>query len=293
MTGYDSKRQMAVDKVQEPVANSFEEYCKTLPPLWNTHISRTYAEQFFRAGQAAQPAQEPVNKAASVWQMFPGYLIENCEGHTITEEGLQRALADMLANPEYTTPPTAQPAQKPSQFGSPEMQALIVAKALAQPAQEPVGHFTGKFWNDDAHNRMVCEVVCNAIPTAGAAIYTTPPAAQPAQEPYDQTALELCEVCGWKTLIPDDGCLNCERVQPAQEPVALVIDGVLVKSELPEKYTGHLYTAPPKREWVGLTSDEIYTEGGKHEKFAKNGGEWFDRDSFARAIEAKLKEKNT
>jgi hypothetical protein len=47
--------------------------------------------------------------------------------------------------------------------------------------------------------------------------------AQPAQEPYDQTALELCNVCGWKTLIPDDGCLNCERkAQPAQEPVNLL-----------------------------------------------------------------------
>ena len=34
--------------------------------------------------------------------------------------------------------------------------------------------------------------------------------------------------------------------QPAQEPVALVIDGVLVKSALPEKYTGHLYTTPPQ-----------------------------------------------
>jgi hypothetical protein len=33
----------------------------------------------------------------------------------------------------------------------------------------------------------------------------------------------------------------------SQEPVALVIDGVLVKSELPEKYTGHLYTHPPQR----------------------------------------------
>ena len=42
--------------------------------------------------------------------------------------------------------------------------------------------------------------------------------AQPAQEPYDQTALELCGVCGWKTLIPDECCLNCERAQPAQEP---------------------------------------------------------------------------
>jgi hypothetical protein len=43
-------------------------------------------------------------------------------------------------------------------------------------------------------------------------------AAQPAQEPYDQTALELCNVCGWKTLIPDDECLNCERKEkPAQQ----------------------------------------------------------------------------
>jgi hypothetical protein len=38
-------------------------------------------------------------------------------------------------------------------------------------------------------------------------------AAQPA---YDQTALELCSVCGWKTLIPGEGCLNCMRnAQPA------------------------------------------------------------------------------
>jgi len=44
--------------------------------------------------------------------------------------------------------------------------------------------------------------------------------------------------------------------QPVQEPVALVIDGVLVKSALPKKYTGHLYTAPPQREWVGLTPEE-------------------------------------
>ena len=60
MTGFHSKRDAAADKLQEPVANSFEEYCKTLHPLWNTHISRTYAEQFFRAGQSAQTAQEPV-----------------------------------------------------------------------------------------------------------------------------------------------------------------------------------------------------------------------------------------
>lgn len=37
--------------------------------------------------------------------------------------------------------------------------------------------------------------------------------AQRPVEPYDQTALELCSVCGWKTLIPGEGCLNCERDQ--------------------------------------------------------------------------------
>jgi hypothetical protein len=47
-------------------------------------------------------------------------------------------------------------------------------------------------------------------------------------------------------------CIKAQRdelrerlAQPEQEPVALVIDGVLVKSSLPEKYTGHLYTTPP------------------------------------------------
>ena len=56
------------------------------------------------------------------------------------------------------------------------------------------------------------------------------------------------------------------------------------------------YTKPPKREWVGLTDDEVQSladtyldvgdgEGGKHYVFG-------DVD-FARAIEVKLKEKNT
>ena len=35
-----------------------------------------------------------------------------------------------------------------------------------------------------------------------------------ALDAYDQTALELCEVCGWKAVIPDDGCLVCARQKP-------------------------------------------------------------------------------
>jgi len=39
-------------------------------------------------------------------------------------------------------------------------------------------------------------------------------------EQYDQTSLELCEECGWKAIIPGDGCLVCAR----QKPVAWMYD---------------------------------------------------------------------
>jgi len=45
-----------------------------------------------------------------------------------------------------------------------------------------------------------------------------------------------------------------------------------------------LVATPPQRK--PLTDEEIYTEARNHEKFAKDGREWFDRGSFARAIEA-------
>ena len=51
-------------------------------------------------------------------------------------------------------------------------------------------------------------------------------------------------------------------------------------------------TTPPKREWVGLTDEEIQEFGYAAEKFDASNSEWFDRWGFARAIEAKLKEKN-
>jgi hypothetical protein len=52
-----------------------------------------------------------------------------------------------------------------------------------------------------------------------------------------------------------------------------------------------LYTAPPKQ-WVGLTDKEIQDLGYLSEKFDASNSEWFDRWGFARAIEAKLREKN-
>jgi hypothetical protein len=37
---------------------------------------------------------------------------------------------------------------------------------------------------------------------------------EPISVGYDQTSLELCEECGWKALIPGDGCLVCARQKP-------------------------------------------------------------------------------
>jgi len=47
-----------------------------------------------------------------------------------------------------------------------------------------------------------------------------------------------------------------------------------------------LYTAPPRREWVGLTDEEIQVI---HETYYRRMGP----NEFAKLVEAKLKEKNT
>jgi hypothetical protein len=49
-------------------------------------------------------------------------------------------------------------------------------------------------------------------------------------------------------------------------------------------------TAKRKHEWVGLTDDEIY---GYADKFLYQHGSNYGIKSFGKAIEAKLKEKNT
>ena len=82
--------------------------------------------------------------------------------------------------------------------------------------------------------------------------------------------------------------------QPEQEPVALVIDGVLVKSALPEKYTGHLYTAPPQRPWVEPTGNEWF-DWWRVSPVANETEAEIDFADFliiAQAVVAKLKDDN-
>ena len=83
--------------------------------------------------------------------------------------------------------------------------------------------------------------------------------------------------------------------QPEQEPVAYVtIETISSWAKVPsikwfKKPTeGPLYTAPPKREWVGLTDDEI-------EECKINGGlpHAINWRLSVKVMEAKLKEKNS
>jgi len=92
-----------------------------------------------------------------------------------------------------------------------------------------------------------------------------------------------------------------QALETEQEPVAWITNGG--KGELwwhrsskfdeegnligPNPDDIPLYTAPPQREWVGLTDQEINSVCYKRDWTAP----WTDT-TFARAIEAKLKEKN-
>lgn len=110
-----------------------------------------------------------------------------------------------------------------------------------------------------------------------------------------------CEQCGkWAgahATLPGQSTDNlcfCPPKQPKQEPVAWGMpreDGLILDVICPEEhdreagnYTIPLYTAPPKREWVWLTDEEInliYAQPQTH------------AGQYAKAIQAKSKEKNT
>ena len=75
-----------------------------------------------------------------------------------------------------------------------------------------------------------------------------------------------------------------------QKPVAYMDDKGYICNHTtnPERWTP-LYTAPPQREWVGLTDQEILDLADEH---LYNGGKARDFIYHAHDIEAKLKEKN-
>ena len=94
-------------------------------------------------------------------------------------------------------------------------------------------------------------------------------------------------------------CMNAMRAlrarlaQPEQEPVAWTVRGLITdfsrdfSAYQTKTYTVPLYTDAPQHEWQGLTDEEYESMA---EKYVTNC--YFDTLKYARAIEAKLKEKN-
>jgi hypothetical protein len=135
-------------------------------------------------------------------------------------------------------------------------------------------------WAMPRKDGLILDVICPEEHAREPGQYTVPLYTRP----YDQQALELCEVCGWKTMIPTEGCLNCER-QPKAEPVAWWIPKaeqfcVKTPGERPfAKAWQPLYAAPqPRRR---LTDDEIALIVAECAASAHRRDDF----SFARAIE--------
>lgn len=110
--------------------------------------------------------------------------------------------------------------------------------------------------------------------------------AQPEPEPYPD---DFIDALRYHTAISE---------QPEQEPVATVYDAYDATGidwhckDAPATGT-KLYTAPPQREWQGLTDEEITSlvrEAARGSAINRDGS---TSQRIARAIEAKLKEKNT
>jgi hypothetical protein len=101
-------------------------------------------------------------------------------------------------------------------------------------------------------------------------------------------ALEWCqggEPCGTAEAI---AAIKAALAQPEQEPVGQVGEdkhGLVgdIYDDRKVKIGDKLYTSLPQRQWVGLTVDELIDLERKH----------LSHENLTKAIEAKLKEKNT
>jgi hypothetical protein len=194
-----------------------------------------------------------------------------------------------------------------------EMEGL--RQALAQPEQEPVAHLwecIGRWTAMIAHdgedaNLAPPDWLVDAVKAATAPVDAVNMSQERVDEtekrghePYDQTALELCEKCGWKAVIPNEGCLVCARNEQEPEPRGHCTcgDPTLLGYVHFRTRPCIYYTAPytktdsPDRvlhkEWVGLTDEEIWEGLSLFNEYGDLNG-----FSFAQWAEAKLKEKNT
>ena len=120
--------------------------------------------------------------------------------------------------------------------------------------------------------------------------------AAPVQEPVGE--IGWGGSVNWHKTIPEFGTdlYTTPPAAPVQEPVAWMQDSIelYVQDRPSAYYTIPLYTTPPaaQRQWMGLTDEEV-DAAIKSNWGEMKGGPLVLNRTYVRAIEAKLKEKNT
>ncbi|VVE79328.1 hypothetical protein [Pandoraea sputorum] len=80
------------------------------PVAWDAHtvyldmVKNGWSKDIELRGVSSANYSAPVNASEALAANFACYLIDHCEGETVTEEGVQRWLTAMLANPQYAAP---------------------------------------------------------------------------------------------------------------------------------------------------------------------------------------------
>ena len=159
-----------------------------------------------------------------------------------------------------------------------------IKEALAQPEQEPVvWMYQDKSTHEVRFQKHMRDFVDHGA-TYETPLYTTPP--QLEREPVAWSY--------WQSCLNDDGTQTAPWVHRLSK--FKPNESIINKDVTP------LYTAPPQRTWVGLTDEEIVDAydvakvSFKRSQQGIRGQMLTSRDSpdwhYAKAIEAKLKEKN-
>ena len=141
----------------------------------------------------AQPEGEAPQAVDGVrWDLFPGYLIDHCEGDLLSEEGLQSALAGMLKDSQYlATVARSTPAAQHAESGTPAPADGRVDAIVTGLYRRFKDWSKREFSADDV---TWCEVkadVIALIASGGAAIAAQSQGAQTAYEELLQAARDL------------------------------------------------------------------------------------------------------
>ena len=196
--------ELAALKGQEPVAwmNSKKDMTYLHGPYHQSDLPL-----FLEAG--AQPydqqAMEPCD--ACGWKaIIPGEPCLMCERNDALAAGAQSIPSGYQLVPVEPTPAmvdaTGATESDMREMVVADYKAMLAAGAQLATKQEPVAWALPEITQQ--HNGQI-------VKHTAFHGYSVPLYLAAGAQPYDQQAMELCEACGWKAIIPGEQCLVCER----------------------------------------------------------------------------------